>query len=133
MKIVKYLLIIVLLLALVVWLGVKDALHPTVRAEIKQPIFTIGDLNYQQALQDGKNVVKFGPMFWGLYPGGLAFSHPDEAVAFISGNQPMLDKFSSGWAVYELAGDFALDTQQVGKRRFLSKSLLVKQLALQPK
>ncbi|MEH6473681.1 MAG: hypothetical protein V7752_20855 [Halopseudomonas sp.] len=102
------------------------------RTEISQSIFTIGDANYQQALNEGKNIVKFGQMFWGLYPGGLAFSDPSKAEAFIRSNKSVLDKFSSGWAIYELSGDLILDTEQMGKQRYLNKSLLVRRLVIKP-
>jgi len=125
MKIIKYFIVALLLSSTVIWLGIKDAVSPMQRAEINQPIFTIGDANYQQALNEGKNIVKFGKMFWGLYPGGLAFSTPDKAQSFIYANKDELDKFSSGWAIYELSGDFVLDTEKVGELRHLNKSLMI--------
>lgn len=125
MKFVKYFFVVFLLSALIIWLGIKDALNPVQRTDINQSIFTIGDANYQQALSDGKNIVKFGQMFWGLYPGGLAFSTPSEALAFTRANQNALDKFSSGWAIYELSGDLDQDTYLKGNKRYLNKSLLV--------
>ena len=125
MKLLKHIVLALFLLAIVIWFGVKDALTPLQRSANNQPIFTIGDAHYQQALTDGKNIVKFGQMFWGLYPGGLAFSSPDEAVAYAQSNQQLLEQFSSGWAVYELSGDFAQDTYLKGKQSYLKQSLLV--------
>ena len=132
MKFVKYFAVVLLLSALAIWFGVKDALNPLQRTEIHQPIFTIGDANYQKALSEGKKVVKFGQMFWGLYPGGLAFSSPSEALAFARDNQNTLDKFLSGWAIYELSGDLAQDTYIKANQRYLNKSLLVLKQATKP-
>ncbi|MGS2722471.1 hypothetical protein ACVBEJ_01920 [Porticoccus sp. GXU_MW_L64] len=124
-KFIKYTAIVLVFSALIIWLGVKDAFNPIQRSEINSPIFTIGDLSYQKALSEGKGVVKFGPLFWGLYPGGIAFSNPGEAQDFILGNQELLDSFSSGWAIYELSGDMSLDTYRDGENRYINKSLLV--------
>lgn len=132
MKIVKYGVVIIVCLVIFVWLGVKDALGPVQRTKVDQLIVTIGDASYQEALKQGKHVVKFGPMFWGLYPGGLAFSSTNEALEFARGNQNVLDEFSSGWAVYELSGDLAEDTYVKGNQRYLNKSLLVVKKVREP-
>ncbi|WOG27276.1 hypothetical protein [Endozoicomonas sp. 8E] len=47
-------------------------------------------------------------------------------------NQSELDNFSSGWAVYELTGDFEMDTHSSGQHRYLNQSLLVWQRVGQP-
>lgn len=125
MKIAKHFIVALLLSSTVIWFGIKDSVSPMQRREINQSIFTIGDANYQQALNEGKSIVEFGKMFWGLYPGGLAFSTPDKAQSFIYTNKDELDKFSSGWAIYELSGDFVLDTEEVGELRYLNKSLII--------
>lgn len=125
MRILKYLVISLILLCVIIWFGVKDALHPIQSAPGSQPVYTVGDLHYLQALNNDKNVVKFGRMFWGLYPGGLAFSSPEEALLFVQNNQAFLDQFSSGWAVYELSGDYDQDTYISGERRYLKHSMLV--------
>ena len=47
---------------------------PTVRADTNNPVYTLGELqSYDPTLSDGQTVVKFGPMFLGIYPGGLVF------------------------------------------------------------
>ncbi|WP_448215697.1 hypothetical protein [Endozoicomonas sp. 2B-B] len=132
MKFAKYLLILIIAIAAIVWFGVMDSITPLVREDITHPIFTIGDASYQSALSEGKNIIKFGPMFWGLYPGGLAFKSAREATAFMQNNQSELDKFASGWAVYELTGDFEMDTHSSGQHRYLNQSLLVRQRVGQP-
>ncbi|WOG27275.1 hypothetical protein [Endozoicomonas sp. 8E] len=75
MKFAKYLIILIIVLAAIVWFGVMDSFSPLVREDITHPIFTIGDASYQSALSEGKSIIKFGPVFWGLYPGGLAFKN----------------------------------------------------------
>ena len=116
----------------IIWLGVKDALSPTQRVDTSQPVFTIGDIGYLQALRENKRIIKFGPMFWGLYPGGLAFSTPDQAAAFIHSHKDQLDWFSSGWAVYELSGDFNRDTREIDGSRYLNRSLFITGQVQQP-
>lgn len=127
MKLAKYLISLIIVLAVTVWLEVKGSFTPLVREDITKPIFTIGDTRYHSALSEGKNVIKFGPMFWGLYPGGLAFKSVEEAIAFMQNNQSEQDELSSGWAVYELTGDFELDTYRSHEYRYLNQSLLVRQ------
>ncbi|WP_422473773.1 hypothetical protein [Endozoicomonas sp. ALB032] len=132
MKFAKYLIILTAVLAAIVWFGVMDSFSPLAREDITHPVFTIGDASYQSALSEGKNIIKFGPMFWGLYPGGLAFKSAREATAFMQNNQSELDKFASGWAVYELTGDFEMDTHSSGQHRYLNQSLLVRRRVGQP-
>ena len=69
-------------------------------------------------------------MFWGLYPGGLAFGNREEAISFINANQSILDDFSSGWAIYELSGELEQDTYLVDSQRHLNKSLFVVRLSI---
>lgn len=125
MKVLKYIVLIILLLSIGVWFGIKDALEPVSRAEVLNPIYTIGDLSYQKALEQNKNIIKFGKMFWGIYPGGLAFNSPEEALEFVTDNQDVLNSFSSGWKLYKLSGDMMLDTYQRDGQKYLSNSLLV--------
>lgn len=118
--------------SVVVWAGVKDALHPISRKDIQAPIFTLGDGTYLEALNTGKRVVKFGPLFWGAYPGGLAFADADKAAAYLYNHKSEFDHISSGWRVYQLSGEFELDTYAVGEQHYLAHSLLITQLAFQP-
>lgn len=117
--------VVLLSVALITWLGVKDALTPIKREYVQEPIFTIGDLTYAEALAQGKSVVKFGPAFWGMYPGGIAFNSAKEAEDYIKNNKELLNTFSEGWGIYELSGDFALDTDKDGDRHYTNKSLFV--------
>jgi hypothetical protein len=92
---------------------------PTIRSDIKTPLYTVGEIaGYDQALSDGRTVVKFGPMFAGLYPGGLGFSSVEAAFSYLSreGWDPDL------WAVYELSGDYDLDVSD----GYVNKTLIVK-------
>ena len=117
--------LVLLSIALITWAGTKDALTPIKRERVEQSIYTIGDLNYAKALTQGKNVIKFGPIFWGAYPGGIAFNNVKDAEDYIKNNTELLDTLSGGWGVYELSGDFALDTEKNGDQRYTNKSLFV--------
>lgn len=125
MKSIKILIAVVVLLVLFVWSGVKDSLSPTIRGEITMPIYTLGDGNYGKALAEEKKIVKFGPMFWGLYPGGLAFASVEDAKAYLAANAAEFNSLSKDWQVYRLSGDFLLDTRKEGDLSYLNKSLLV--------
>ena len=54
---------------------------PVQRNDIQRPLYTVGDPNYAVALDEGKNIVKFGRLPFGIYPGGLAFDDPQDAWA----------------------------------------------------
>lgn len=91
---------------------------PIVRDVVSAPIYTIGEVEgYNGALASGKNVVKFGPMFFGLYPGGLAFKNAENARSYIKDKR--LDE--KVWSVYSLSGDYDLDALD----GYINKSLLV--------
>ncbi|MBO9472077.1 hypothetical protein J7413_00855 [Shimia sp. R10_1] len=97
---------------------IKPTMEPVVRVSPTAPVFTIGERSsYTPALEAGKTVVKFGPLVFGLYPGGLAFASQQHAQNHMRANGWDLKK----WAVYELSGDYAQDT----KDGFLTNSLLV--------
>ncbi|WP_419810586.1 hypothetical protein [Bacterioplanoides sp.] len=113
MKVLKYGLLVITVLAIVVWLGVKDALTPVVRDNIGTPIYTLGDSSYQQALAQQKQVLKFGPLFWGQYPGGLAFTSAEQALQYLRQN-PEEFPDSSEWGVYQLSGDLERDVNYNG-------------------
>jgi len=80
---------------------------PINRNDISSPIYTIGDKSYELALKENKAVVKFGPMFMGMYPGGLAFSNPEAARKYMIENDWDVKK----WDVYQLSGDYDRDVR----------------------
>lgn len=125
MRHIKRIIFILIVVLAIFYTGVKDSLSPLQREQINNPIFTIGDINYKRALKEGKNIVKFGPMFWGIYPGGIVFSTPQKAKNYIQNNSKLLSKFSSGWAIYKLSGDMDFDATLVNNNQYLNKSLLV--------
>ena len=94
---------------------------PLIRDDISKKLFTVGDETYATALADGKNVVKFGSLPFGIYPGGVAFDDVGAARDHLT----ELGKADSGWAVYELSGDFEKDTYDVGGSHYTDKSLIV--------
>ncbi|WP_350333740.1 hypothetical protein [Coralliovum pocilloporae] len=97
---------------------IKQNVKAVEREDITTPIYTIGEAeDYSAALAEGKRVVKFGPMFWGLYSGGLAFRTIDAARAYMDNN----DWDQKTWSVYQLSGDYALDVTD----GFTNKTLLV--------
>lgn len=133
----KFLFIATLLfggLFLVAWLGVRDTLTPLERTDIKNPIYAVGEaidladtLGNTGAIQE-KKIVKFGPAFWGQYPGGRAFSTIADAEQFLVEN----NKVIKGWAIYQLSGDFSLDIYLIDGTPYINKSLIVIQLAKKP-
>ncbi|MCV6608963.1 MAG: hypothetical protein OIF32_12190 [Campylobacterales bacterium] len=129
MKVIKYVVLITISLGVFIWFGVKESLQPFQRENINQPIYTIGDINYQKALIRGKNIVKLGPLFFGIYPGGLAFKSKEEARNFVLGNEELLNQFSSGWAIYQLSGDFYKDSVSNNGQRYINKSLSIIKMA----
>lgn len=133
MKFIKYLILVLIILSLIVYLGIKDNLNPLNRKVISHKIYTIGDKNYKKALEEGKSIVKFGELFWGLYPGGLAFKNEEKAKQYILKNKSLLDKFSSGWAIFELSGDYLLDTKEIKGQKYLNKPLFIKRVVYSSK
>lgn len=98
-------------------LELRPAMTPLVRSAPVDPIYTIGDNTYATALSEGRSVVKFGPLLFGLYPGGLAFASPDEAATYLLAQN--LDP--KAWRIYALSGSYGADSAE----GFLTRSLLV--------
>jgi hypothetical protein len=94
---------------------------PFVRNVVETPIYTVGDGDDAAALQQNRRVTKLGPMPLGLYRGGLAFESAGEAREYLRARGHTGD----GWEVYELSGDFDLDTREVDGRRYINRTLLV--------
>lgn len=103
---------------------------PTIRAEVAEPLFTVAGADYSKALNEGKKIVEFGPLPGSaFYAGGLAFKQPEEALVWLKSS----GKFDQGWRVFELSGDFALDTHLVRGLPYTNKTLLVnREVNLQP-
>jgi hypothetical protein len=105
-------------LALGIW-AVRSFIAATevfVRDAPDVPIYTLGARSsYSLALQNGTKVLKFGPIFGGVYPGGLAFASAQEARAHLEDNgwDPVR------WSVYQLSGDYCLDSRDGHILRFL--------------
>ncbi len=95
---------------------------PVVRAVVSEPLFTVGGADYVKALSQGKKVVEFGPLPGSaFYAGGLAFKQPEEALVWLK----TTGKYEQGWRVFELSGDFELDTHLVRGLSYTNKTLLV--------
>jgi hypothetical protein len=94
---------------------------PFVRNGVESPIYTVGDSHYADALNDERRVSKLGPIPLGLYRGGRAFGTTEEARQYIreAGHE------EDGWGVYELSGDFDLDTREIDGRYYIARTLLV--------
>ncbi len=101
-------------------LALKNYATPMQRDNIAVPLYTVGDANYAAALNEGKNIVKFGRLPFNMYSGGLAFSKPLDAREYLRSVGKEED-----WGVYLLSGDFELDTKLVNGERYTTKSLLV--------
>ena len=106
-----------ILIGIVIFLEFERKSIPIHRHNILTPIYSIGDKSYELALKENKTVVKFGPMFMGIYPGGLAFPNPEGARKFMIENNWDLQK----WNIYQLSGDYRKDV----KNGHINKSLLV--------
>ena len=120
----KYLLIIIAVL-IIAFIGVKDMFTPFERKVIDQPIYTIGDSSYKDAIGRGQNVVKLGPVLWGLYKGGLAFSTAEEAQQFYHKNRADFQDLDDDWFIIELSGDFVQDAYLDNNQYYIKHSLLV--------
>ncbi len=115
-QIIKKVIIIVLILAVATFLEFNDKTTPVIRKDITNPIYTIGDSNYSQALSENRGVVKFGPLFGGIYPGGKAFGKIEDAELFLK-----TEGLSNDFGVYKLSGDYSFDVTD----GFTNKSLVV--------
>ena len=82
-------------------LALKNYATPLQRDNIAVPLYTVGDANYAAALAEGKNIVKFGRLPFGIYQGGLAFKNPLDAREYLRRIGKEAD-----WGVYQLSGDF---------------------------
>ncbi len=120
-KIIYGLAVIVLVLAVLCGLEVHRHSRPWVRGGVAIPVFTIGDESFARDLAKGKKVIKYGPMFFGLYPGGRAFAMVEDAANYLRSE----NKDLSQWGVYLLAGDYLLDVDRTGPERHITKTLLV--------
>ena len=116
-KKILFLVVGIVLLSSLSFIEFTRKAKPTIRENITDSIFTIGDKTYTKALNNGLRVVKFGPMFFCIYPGGKAFRSKSEAHEFMHKN----NWDSSKWDVFKLSGDYKLDV--TGNN--INKSLLV--------
>lgn len=94
---------------------------PWVRGGVAIPVFTIGDESFSRDLAKGKKVAKYGPMFFGLYHGGLAFPMIEDAANYLRSENKDLSK----WGVFLLSGDYLLDVDRTGNEHHINKTLLV--------
>jgi len=103
---------------------------PTIRAVVSEPLFTVAGSDYSMALNAGKKVVEFGPLPGSaFYAGGLAFKQPEEALVWLKDT----GRYDQGWRVFELTGDFELDTHLVRGLPHTNKTLLVsREVPMQP-
>jgi hypothetical protein len=101
---------------------------PTIRAEVQAPLYTVAHPDDVKAAPEGQ-AVQFGPMPGNAYyAGGLAFRQPEEALVWLKDT----GKYEEGWRVYELSGDYELDTHLVRGLPHTNKTLLyVKQVNMQ--
>lgn len=104
--------------------------EPVVRAEISEHLFTVRSSSASRALSEGKKVVEYGPLpGMAFYAGALAFKQPEEALVWLKST----GKYEEGWRVFELSGDFSLDTHLVRGLPHTNKTLLVcREVPVQP-
>ena len=99
----------------------RMAANATVRSDIEEPIYTIERKGCSKALSTGKHVLKLGPMFWGLYPAGMAFKTPEDAREYMKNK----DMNAEEWGVYRLSGDYELDVDKQSNPHYINKSLMI--------
>jgi hypothetical protein len=93
--------------------------QPTMRTQIESPLYTVSPASL---LQSGKTVLAWGPLPGAaFYPGTLAFASTAEAQEWLDES----GKAEKGWHVYELSGDFNLDTHLVRGLSFTNKTLVI--------
>lgn len=102
------------------WL--QEYQKPLVRSEIEEPLFTVADAEYSKALQEGRQVIRYGPLPGSaFYAGSLAFQQPEEALAWLKST----GYWDKGWRVFELTGDFLKDTHLIRGLAHTNKTLLI--------
>lgn len=113
--------ILISLLLVAAAMEFHTAANATVRNGIKEPVYTIAHTNCSDALSSGKHVIKLGPMFWGLFPAGVAFETVEDAWEYMTEREMNTEK----WGVYRLSGDYGLDVNQQAEVHRINKSLMV--------
>ncbi|UCD86878.1 MAG: hypothetical protein JSV01_03645 [Desulfobacterales bacterium] len=120
----KYHILVPILTALLMTCGAMElrrTADATIRSDIDEPIYTIAPKHYSVEVTNGKRVIKLGPMFWGLYPGAVAFKKQEDALAYMKEK----DMNTEELVVYRLSGDYESDVNQEGKLHRINKSLLL--------
>ncbi|HQR06609.1 MAG TPA: hypothetical protein PLN21_07290 [Gemmatales bacterium] len=104
--------------------------QPTLRTEVAVPMYTVESSAVSKAIADGKQVVEFGPLPGSaFYAGAPAFHQPEEALVWLKST----GKYEQGWRVFELSGDYTLDTHLVRGLPFTNKTLQInREVALVP-
>ena len=121
MKRILPLLSILALAGLVLWLGLKDALTPFERHDIQAPLYTVGQLPADIPDPAGRQILVFGPAFWGAWPGAPAFPDPESARRYLRQE----GKAEGEWGIFRLSGDYALDSHEYQGRRHISRTLVI--------
>jgi len=111
-----------LLLALAgAWVELHRAARVTVSVSPQQAVYTVGSQDEAAGLRAGVRVTRYGPLFWGLYPGAVAFRTPGEALKYLQRRGLSLTK----WQVFQLSGEYDLDVQDASDPNRINKSLAV--------
>lgn len=98
------LMVLLLLMAIVFWEFLRNA-EPYQRSNAARPLYSVGNPELSLGLASGQQTVRLGPLFWGFVDGAPAFASVPEARDWLREN-PHLN-----WRVYELAGDYGLDSK----------------------
>jgi hypothetical protein len=120
----KYHILVPILTALLLTCGAMElrrTADATIRGDVEKPIYTIAPKHYSVPVTNGKRVIKLGPMFWGLYPGAVAFKEIEDALAYMKEK----DMNAKELGVYRLSGDYESDVNQEGTLHRINKSLLL--------
>lgn len=96
--------------------------QPTLRTEVAEPLYTVDSSLVAKAVAEGKSMVEFGPLPGSAFYAGVpAFPQPEEALVWLKST----GKYEQGWRVFELSGDYTLDTHLVRGLPFTNKTLKI--------
>ncbi len=106
-RLTRVLLPLCLLLALLMAASIDllRASVPMVRQAPRHPIYALGSPADADELAAGEQILKYGPCLFGLYPGALVFSSPQQARDYLGLQGLPVAK----WRLFQLSGDFRLD------------------------
>lgn len=104
--------------------------QPILRSEVTERLYTVDNSTVAKAVAEGRHIVELGPLPGSAFYAGVpAFQQPEEALVWLK----TTGKYEQGWRVFELSGDYTLDTHLVRGLPFTNKTLqITREVALMP-